>query len=48
MNKKGLEVIWAKAVCEVWQERFRNGECSSGEAVEGIRFAKTRQGVKNG
>lgn len=36
MNKKQLETIWAKAECEVWKERIRDGECSLGEFMNAL------------
>lgn len=36
MKQKELDIIFAKAKCEVWKERVRNEECSLGEFTEAL------------
>lgn len=31
-----IDVIFAKAKCEVWKERLRDGECSLKEAMDAL------------
>lgn len=39
-NKMNLEVIWANAVIEIWNERINEGSCNHGEAILGIERAR--------
>jgi len=42
MKIQEINIIFAKATCEVWKERLRDGECTFGEYMESLNKLKDK------